>query len=85
MDHSEMMARMITQPVTPGKFDGWDGVLSAFADCLLQVQGKLSEADVKRFLDVGALVYRTCCQDEARQRWTAEELAAYHRKGQFGA
>ena len=85
MDHSEMMARMITQPVAPGKFDGWDGVLSALADCLLQVEGKLSDADVKRFLDVGALVYRTCCQDEARQRWTAEEMASYHRKGQVGA
>ncbi|MNT37471.1 hypothetical protein D3C72_1736100 [compost metagenome] len=85
MDHSEMMARMITQPVAPGKFDGWDGVLSALADCLLQVEGKLSDADVKRFLDVGALVYRTCCQDEARQRWTAEEMASYHRKGQAGA
>ncbi|KRC85803.1 hypothetical protein D3C87_375330 [compost metagenome] len=85
MDHSEMMARMITQPVAPGKFDGWDGVLSALADCLLQVQGKLSDADVKRFLDVGALVYRTCCQDDARQRWTAEKMAAYHRKRPFGA
>ncbi|MNT73480.1 hypothetical protein D3C86_911660 [compost metagenome] len=85
MDHSEMMARMITQPVTPAKFDGWDGVLSALADCLLQVQGKLSDADVKRFLDVGALVYRTCCQDEARQRWTPEEMASYHRKPPFGA
>lgn len=84
MDHSEMMARMITQPVAPGKFDGWDGVLSALADCLLQVEGKLSDADVKRFLDVGALVYRTCCQDEARRRWTAEELASYHRKRQLG-
>jgi len=49
------------------------------------VQGKLSDADVKRFLDVGALVYRTCCQDEARQRWTAEELAAYHRKAPVDA
>lgn len=85
MDHSEMMVRMISQPVAPGKFDGWDGVLSAFADCLLQVQGKLSEADVGRFLDVGALVYRTCCQDEARQRWTAEELASFHRKRKLGA
>jgi len=79
-----MMARMITQPVAPGKFDGWDGVLSALADCLLQVQGKLSDADVKRFLDVGALVYRTCCQDDARQRWTPEKMAAYHRKRPFG-
>ncbi|OAE53010.1 hypothetical protein DBL07_20755 [Achromobacter mucicolens] len=85
MDHSEMMARMITLPVAPRRSDGWDGVLSTLADCLLQVQGKLSDADVKRFLDVGALVYRTCCQDEARQRWTAEELAAYHRKAQVDA
>lgn len=80
MDHSEMMAHMITLPVAASKFDGWDGALSALADCLLLVQGKLSEADVGRFLDVGALVYRSCCQDEARQRWTAEELAAFHRK-----
>ncbi|MBO9332369.1 hypothetical protein A6B37_02560 [Achromobacter sp. HZ01] len=80
MDHSEMMARMITQPVAPGRFDHWDGILSAYADCLIQVQAKLSDADLKRFLDVGALVFRSCCQEEARQRWTAEELALYHRK-----
>lgn len=84
MDHSEMMVRMISQPVATGEFDGWDGALSALADCLLQVQGKLSEADVKQFLDVGALVYRTCCQNEARQRWTAEELASFHRKPELG-
>ena len=80
MDHSEMMARMITQPVAPGRFDHWDGILSAYADCLIHVQSKLSDAEVKRFLEVGALVFRTCCQEEARQRWTAEELAMYHRK-----
>ncbi|CAB3696557.1 MULTISPECIES: hypothetical protein [Achromobacter] len=80
MDHSEMMARMISQHVAPDKLDGWDGVLSAYADCLLEVQGKLSDADVSRFLDVGARVFRSCCQDEARQRWTAEELVAFHRK-----
>jgi len=34
---------------------------------------------------VGALVYRTCCQDEARQRWTPEEMAAYHRKAPLDA
>ncbi|AZS80266.1 hypothetical protein ELS24_18470 [Achromobacter spanius] len=80
MDHSEMMARMISQPVASDQLDGWDGVLSAYADCLLQVQGKLTDADVDRFLDVGALVFRSCCQDEARQRWTAEEMAAFQRK-----
>jgi hypothetical protein len=84
MDHNEMMVRMISQPVAPGKVDGWDGILSAYADCLLQVQAKLSDADVTRFLEVGALVFRTCCQEEARQRWTAEELAAFHRKREFG-
>ena len=84
MDHSEMMARMISQPVAPGKVDGWDGILSAYADCLLQVQAKLSDADVTRFLAVGALVFRSCCQEEARQRWTAEELASFHSKRQFG-
>lgn len=85
MDHSEMMARMITQPVAPGRFDRWDGILSAYADCLMDVQTKLSDADIRRFLDVGALVFRTCCQEEARQRWTAEEMAMYHRKRPFGA
>jgi hypothetical protein len=80
MDHSEMMARMITQPVAPGRFDRWDGILSAYADCLVQVQAKLSEEDLNRFLDVGALVFRACCQEEARQRWTAEEMALYQRK-----
>ncbi|MCW0210685.1 hypothetical protein WHX56_23200 [Achromobacter veterisilvae] len=85
MDHSEMMARMITQPVAPGRFDRWDGILSAYADCLMDVQAKLSDADIRRFLDVGALVFRTCCQEEARQRWTAEEMAMYHRKRPFGA
>lgn len=81
MDHSEMMARMISQPAAPGNVTGWDGILSAYADCLLQVQAKLSDADVTRFLSVGAMVFRSCCQEEARQRWTAEELAAFHRKG----
>ncbi|ASC67037.1 hypothetical protein EUC41_00035 [Achromobacter denitrificans] len=85
MDHSEMMARMITQPVAPGRFDHWDGILSAYADCLIHVQSKLSDAEVRRFLEVGALVFRTCCQEEARQRWTAEELAMYHRKRSFDA
>ncbi|CAB3684300.1 Uncharacterised protein [Achromobacter denitrificans] len=85
MDHSEMMARMITQPVAPGRFDRWDGILSAYADCLIHVQSKLSDAEVRRFLEVGALVFRTCCQEEARQRWTAEELAMYHRKRSFDA
>ena len=85
MDHSEMMARMITQPVAPGRFDHWDGILSAYADCLFHVQSKLSDAEVRRFLEVGALVFRTCCQEEARQRWTAEELAMYHRKRSFDA
>jgi hypothetical protein len=80
-----MMARMITQPVAPGRFDRWDGILSAYADCLMDVQAKLSDADIRRFLDVGALVFRTCCQEEARQRWTAEEMAMYHRKRPFGA
>lgn len=85
MDHSEMMARMITQPVAPGRFDHWDGILSAYADCLIHVQSKLSDAEVRRFLEVGALVFRTCCKEEARQRWTAEELAMYHRKRYFDA
>ncbi|AKP89904.1 MULTISPECIES: hypothetical protein [Achromobacter] len=80
MDHSEMMARMISKPVAPGKPEGWDGILSAYADCLMRVQGKLTEEDMRRFLDIGAQVFRTCCQEEARQRWTAEQLAAYHRK-----
>ncbi|MGV2862177.1 hypothetical protein [Achromobacter sp. ESBL13] len=85
MDHSEMMARMISQPVAPDQLDGWDGVLSAYADCLLRVQAKLTDADVSRFLDVGALVFRSCCQDDARLRWTAEELASFHRKPECGA
>lgn len=46
----------------------------------MRVQGQLTEDDMGRFLEVGARVFRTCCQEEARQRWTAEQLAAYHRK-----
>ncbi|CAB3628728.1 MAG: hypothetical protein ACWGIK_03990 [Achromobacter pulmonis] len=80
MDHSEMMARMISKTVAPGRPEQWDGILSAYADCLLAVQGKLTGDDLHRFLDVGARIFRTCCQEEARQRWTAEQLAAYHRK-----
>ncbi|GFN28526.1 hypothetical protein ADE_42240 [Achromobacter denitrificans] len=48
---------MITQPVAPGRFDHWDGILSAYADCLIHVQSKLSDAEVRRFLEVGALVF----------------------------
>lgn len=80
MDHNEMMPRMISKPVAPGKPEGWDGILSAYADCLMRVQDQLTEDDMRRFLEVGARVFRTCCQEEARQRWTAEQLAAYHRK-----
>ncbi len=80
MDHNEMMVCMISKPVAPAKPEGWDGILSAYADCLMKVQGKLTDEDVRGFLDVGARVFRTCCQEEAKQRWTAERLAAYHRK-----
>ncbi|WP_240317250.1 hypothetical protein [Achromobacter dolens] len=84
MDHSEMMARMISKPVASGRPEGWDGILSAYADCLMRVQGQLTDDDMQRFLEVGARVFRSCCQEDARHRWTAEQLAAYHRKPRVG-
>ena len=84
MDHSEMMARMISKPVASGRPEGWDGILSAYADCLMRVQRQVTDDDMQRFLEVGARVFRSCCQEDARQRWTAEQLAAYHRKPRVG-
>ena len=75
---------MISKPVASGRPEGWDGILSAYADCLMRVQGQLTDDDMQRFLEVGARVFRSCCQEDARQRWTAEQLAAYHRKPRVG-
>jgi len=84
MDQSEMMARMIDWPAAPDSEDGWYGALSAYADCLAAVQSALSEAEMARFLAVGALIYRNCCREEARERWTPEAMAAFHRKRHAG-
>jgi len=85
MDQSEIMARMIDWPVASQSEGGWYGALSAYADCLAAVQSALSEAEMTRFLAVGALIYRNCCEEEAKERWTPEAMAAFHRKRPAGA
>ena len=64
MDRDELLARMLATPVSDRHLNDWPEVLSDYARCLVDLQGKHSAGDMEMLIGAGADFYRTLARAE---------------------
>ncbi|AKP90549.1 DNA-3-methyladenine glycosylase [Achromobacter xylosoxidans] len=64
MDHDELLARMLATSVSDRQVNDWPEVLADYAQCLAQLQHKLTPREMEALVCAGADFYRTLARAE---------------------